>query len=76
MIGTVLERLRVETHDARGVSRRYLGTRRDDDSGRRQREHVCTLQGERSVCAATGDTTVRTGVIANADIGPTSLSPV
>ena len=60
----------METDDRGRAPRRRLGTRRDDHSGRRQREHVSTLQGERSVRAATGDTTVRTSVIANADIGP------
>jgi len=59
----------METDDRGRAPRRRLGTRRDDHSGRRQREHVSTLQGERSVRAATGETSIRSSVIANADIG-------
>ena len=66
----------METDDRGRAPRRRLGTRRDDHSGRRQREHVSTLQGERSVRTAIGDTTVRTSVIANADIGPPSVCVV
>ena len=61
----------METDDRGRAPRRRSGTRRDDHSGRRRRKHVSTLQGERRVRTATDDTTVRTGVIANADIGPT-----
>jgi hypothetical protein len=61
--------------DGRGrAPRRRLGTRRDDHSGRRQPEHVSAIQGERSVRAATGDTAVRTSIIANADIGPLTIN--
>ena len=63
----------METDDRGRAPRRRLGTRRDDHSGRRQREHVSALQGERRVRTAIGDTTVRTSVIANADIGPPSV---
>ena len=63
----------METDDHGWTPGCRLGTRRDDHSGRRQREHVSTLQGEISV-RATGDTTVRTSVIANADIGPLTIT--
>ena len=36
----------METDERGRAPRRRLGTRRDDHSGRRQREHVSTLQGE------------------------------
>jgi hypothetical protein len=64
----------METDDRGRAPRRRLGTRRDDHSRRWQREHVSTLQGEIGVRAGTGDTTVRTSVIANADIGPLTIT--
>ena len=73
----------METDDRGRAPRRRSGTRRDDHSGRRRREHVSTLQGERrvrtatddtTVRTATGDTTVRTSVIANADTGPPTIT--
>jgi len=63
----------METDDRAGTASSFgHATRRH--SGRRQREHVVTLQGERSVRAAIGDTTARTSIITNADIGPHTIT--